>query len=137
MAEAMAAKYFANKLSCKVDELPVFGYIIESFGISAYDGCPASNEAVHVLQHKGLSLERHRSRFLSRRDVRDADMIFVMGRHHRDAILAMDSTASMRTFLLDGENNDIPDPMGLGEREYKVCADRIEQAVERQMKDIL
>jgi protein-tyrosine phosphatase len=137
MAEAMATKYLVNKLSCKIDELDAFGYIIESFGVSAYDGCPASNEAVKVLRQKGVSLERHRSRLLTRRDVRDADVIFVMSRRHRDAVLAMDSAASNRTVMLDSENNDIPDPIGLGEQEYKACAERIEQAVEKQMKDIL
>lgn len=137
MAEVLAAKYLANKLSCKVDELAVFGYIIESFGISAYDGCPASNEAVNVLRQKGLSLERHRSRLLTRRDVRDADVIFTMSRHHRDAVLAMDSTAVNRTILLDSENGDIPDPIGLGKREYEACAEHIERAVEKRMKDIL
>jgi len=137
MAEAMASNYLANKLSCKVDELAVFGYKIESFGISAYDGCPASNEAVGVLRRKGLSLEQHRSRLLNLRDVRDADVIFVMSRRHRDAVLAMDRTASNRTILLDPENKDIPDPIGLGEQEYRACSECIEQAVGKQMKGIL
>lgn len=136
MAEAFAAKYLANKLSCKVDEIEAFGYIVESFGISAYEGCPASNEAVTVLHRKGLSLERHRSRLLTNRDVKQADLIFVMGRHHRDAVLSIDNKAVDRVFLLDLES-DIPDPIGLGEQEYKACADRIEQAVEKRMKDIL
>ncbi len=136
MAQAFAAKYVANKISCKVDEIEVSGYIVESFGISAYDGCPASREAVTVLRNKGLSLDDHRSRLLTRQDIRQADWIFVMAQHHRDAILAMDKHAGKRVFLLDSAG-DISDPIGLGIEEYQVCAERIEQKVKERMKEIL
>jgi protein-tyrosine phosphatase len=136
MAEAFAAKYAANKLSCKVDETEIHGYIVESFGISAYDSCPASREAVTVLQNKGLSLDDHRSRSLTRRNIRQADWIFVMAQHHRDAILAMDKNAGKRIFLLDS-TGDVSDPIGLGTEEYRACAERIEHAVEERMKEIL
>jgi protein-tyrosine phosphatase len=136
MAQAFAAKYTANKISCNVDSIEAFGYIIESFGISAYDGCPASQEAVKVLQDKGLSINNHRSRLLRRQDIRQSDRIFVMSRHHLDAVLAMDKDARERIFLLDSRD-DIPDPMGLGATEYLACAERIEQAVKERMKDIL
>jgi L-threonylcarbamoyladenylate synthase len=136
MASAFAAKYTANKLGCKVDELEALGYTIESFGISAYDGCPASQEAVTVLKNKGLSLQEHRSRLLKRQAIRQADWIFVMSRHHLDAILAMDPGSRQRVFLLDPQS-EIMDPIGLGQQVYEACAKRIEQAVEKQLKEIL
>jgi L-threonylcarbamoyladenylate synthase len=136
MAQAFAAKYAANKLSCKVDELEAFGYTIESFGTSAYDGCPASQESVTVLRNRGLSLDRHRSRLLNRQAIRQADYIFVMSQHHFDAVLAMDPSSRQRVFLLDSEA-EISDPIGLGQQEYEACAKRIEQAVEERMKNIL
>jgi tRNA threonylcarbamoyl adenosine modification protein (Sua5/YciO/YrdC/YwlC family) len=136
MAQAFAKKYVANKMSCKVDEIEVSGYIVESFGISAYDGCPASREAVNVLLNKGLSLGNHRSRLLTRQAIRQADWIFAMGQHHRDAILAMDMNAGRRVFLLDSAG-DISDPIGLGIEEYRTCAEQIEQAVEKRLKEIL
>ncbi len=136
MAAAFAAKYAANKLGCKVDELDSLGYSMESFGISAYDGCPASQEAVTVLNNKGLSLQGHRSRLLKRQAIRQADWIFVMNRNHSDAVLAMDSSSRERIFLLDPQA-EIMDPIGLGQQVYEVCAASIEQAVEKRMKEIL
>jgi L-threonylcarbamoyladenylate synthase len=136
MAQAFAAKYAANKLGCKVDELEAFGYTIESFGISAYDGCPASQEAVTALKNKGLSLREHRSRLLKRQAIRQADWIFVMGRHHLDAVLAMDPGSRQRIFLLDPKS-EITDPVGLGQQVYEACAKSIEQAVEKRMKELL
>jgi tRNA threonylcarbamoyl adenosine modification protein (Sua5/YciO/YrdC/YwlC family) len=136
MAATFAAKFAANKLGCKVDEVESCGYNIESFGVSAYDGCPASQEAVTALKNKGLSLQEHRSRLLKRPTIRQADWIFVMSRHHRDAVLAMDSGSGQRIFLLDPQA-DITDPIGLGQRVYEACAGSIEQAVEKRMKDIL
>jgi L-threonylcarbamoyladenylate synthase len=136
MAAAFAAKYAANKLSCKVDELGPLGYTIESFGISAYDGFPASQEAVTILENKGLSLREHRSRLLKRQAIRQADYIFVMNRSHLDAVLAMDSSSQERIFLLDPQA-DIADPIGLGQQVYEACARNIEQAVEKRMKELL
>jgi L-threonylcarbamoyladenylate synthase len=136
MAEAFAAKYAANKLSCEVDAIEPFGYTVESYGISAYDGCPASQEAVTALRNRGLSLETHRSRLLNRQAIRDADWIFVMSRHHLDAVLALDPNSRQRVFLLDSQA-DITDPIGLGKQEYEACAEHIERAVKERMKDIL
>jgi protein-tyrosine phosphatase len=136
MAEAFATKFAANKLRCKVDEVAALGYSIESFGISAYDGCPASQEAVTVLKNKGLSLQEHRSCLLKRQTIRQADWIFVMNRGHLDSVLAMDPGSRERVFLLDPQA-DIADPIGLGQEVYEACARSIEQAVEKWMKELL
>jgi tRNA threonylcarbamoyl adenosine modification protein (Sua5/YciO/YrdC/YwlC family) len=136
MAQALAAKYVANKVGCNVDEIEAFGYIIESSGVCAYDGCPASEQTVTVLQKKGLSLDRHRSRLLTRQNIRQADWIFVMSRYHLDAVIELDKNARERVFLLD-PRGDISDPIGLGIQEYQACAERIERAIEERMKNIL
>jgi len=136
MAQVLAANYLSKKMSCNIDELPAFGYKIDSFGVSAYDGCRASEEACKVLRKKGLSLDRHSSRLLRRQDIQEADLIFVMSRHHRDAVLALDNQAADRVFLLDPDG-EISDPIGFGETQYQACATQIEQAIEKRFKDLL
>ena len=76
------------------------------------------------------------SRLLRRQDIQEADLIYVMSRHHRDAVLAMDNEAADRVFLLDPDG-EVSDPIGFGESQYQACASQIEQAIEKRFKDLL
>jgi protein-tyrosine phosphatase len=52
---------------------------------------------------------------LRRERLRWAELVLVMEKHHRDAVLAMDPTARGKTFLLGHwTNTEIPDPYRRG-----------------------
>lgn len=136
MAEGLCKKYLADKLGCHVDELEINGYSVESSGTSAYDGIRVSQEAAEACRPLGVVLDGHRSRQLMRRDVADADFIFVMGNAHRQAVLSLCEDAAARCFLLD-KQGDIPDPVGLGTDVYRHCMSRIKKALELRMNELL
>lgn len=115
MAEGIARKIFAEELP---ETIEVF-----SAGSSAVDGLPASALAVEVARRHSVDLSNHRTRFLDREMIKDADLIITMGSKHRDTVGVIEPSALIYTHLLtdfcDGENGDIPDPIGSGAEEYE------------------
>ena len=135
MAEVICRKYFAHNLGCSIDELDDFGYNITSAGIAAMQGAPASEHSVEVCRKNGLSLERHQSSQLTGQQIRNSDLIFVMGRSHYSSIVGHDPTAESKCFLLD-ENSDIADPIGCNLDVYQQCFEQIKNAIIRRISEI-
>jgi L-threonylcarbamoyladenylate synthase len=136
MAEGFCRKYFADNLGCQVDELEHFGYIIDSAGVSACDGIPASRHAIEVCRAQKIDLSCHQSRQLTLRDVEQSDMIFTMSRYHRDSVIQSFPSASERCFVLD-ETADIMDPIGSGIDVYRDCFQQICDTIKKKKKEIL
>jgi len=108
---------------------------ISSAGTSAWDGEPASRYAVEVLEEKGIDMSKHRSRMLTAEMVKESDLIVVMERRHRDAVLRLDPSAASRLLLL-GEldparkNVDIEDPIGGGREAYETTRNELMHLVD-------
>lgn len=112
------------------------GWEVASAGTSAVSGMPASRSAMSVLAdddealHVDMTL--HRSQLLNRELVDAASLIVVMTGGHRDTLRALFPEAQEKVYLLrsfdpkaDGE--DLADPIGLSENEYRrtrneICA---------------
>jgi tRNA threonylcarbamoyl adenosine modification protein (Sua5/YciO/YrdC/YwlC family) len=99
--------------------------VVLSAGIAASEGCMASQQAVEVMEARGLDLNEHQSRPLSDAIMDRADLILTMTRGHRNAILTAwpDRAAQVRTLRRDG--GDIADPVGSSVEVYEQCADQI------------
>jgi L-threonylcarbamoyladenylate synthase len=136
MAEGFCRKYFADNLGCQVDELEHFGYIIDSAGVSACDGIPASRHAIEVSRAQEIDLSCHRSRQLALRDIEQSDMILTMTRYHRASVIQSFPSASERCFVLD-ETADIMDPIGSGIDVYQDCFQQICDTIIKKKKEIL
>lgn len=134
MAEAILRRLLAEKLGCSEDELPDRGYHVESAGVSATDGIPASGPAVQVMGARGLDLSTHRSSALTLEVVHRADYIFAMTAGHRDAVLRLAPSTADRCRPLG--DKDIEDPIGGDETVYARCAQNIENALRRQLEEI-
>ena len=82
------------------------------------------------MQARGLDLGAHRATQLTIEHLRQADLVLVMEKHHRQAIFALDPTARGKTFLLghwiDG---DIPDPYQRGEQAHTDAVKLIDAAI--------
>lgn len=90
MAEAIARRHAAER---GLDDVAV-----ASAGTSAWDGAPASDGALLVALEHGLDLNAHRAQVLTRELVGEADLVLVMGPHHRDRALVLGGEG--RTHLL-------------------------------------
>lgn len=73
--------------------------IVRSAGILD-GGLPASSGSVDLLARRGLDLTAHRSRMMTRREVRAADLILGMAREHVREAVAIAPEAWLRSFTL-------------------------------------
>jgi tRNA threonylcarbamoyl adenosine modification protein (Sua5/YciO/YrdC/YwlC family) len=101
--------------------------LVISAGVAASDGCMASQQAVDVMESRGLDLNEHQSQALSDAVMERADLILTMTRGHRAAILTAwpDRVNQVRTLRRDG--GDIADPVGSSVEVYEQCANQIER----------
>jgi protein-tyrosine phosphatase len=136
MAAALLRNMMAEKLGVRAEQLESVNVSVESAGVFATGGMPATAEAVTVLQSMGADLSGHRSQPLTPEAVHQADHIFTMTESHRRAVLDMDPMVESRCLMLDPEG-DIPDPIGLPAEEYAACAERIRRAAEARLAEVL
>lgn len=129
MAEAIARRILADAGKENV--------VVESAGTNAWDGAPASDEALLVGVERNLDLSGHRSRRLTREMIEAADLVLVMSPEHLARVRELDSTAN--AYLLSGYGSDegarhaISDPFGGNLDDYRATADELET----QLKEIL
>ncbi len=136
MAEGIFKKYLAEKLQCKVDGLEKIGYKVSSAGIMDAAGYPASTEAIEVCAAKEIDIKTHRNQGLSKELVKESDFIFAMERMHQANVIAFESEAEKRCFLL-ADNKEIPDPIGLPKHSYENCAKLIEKSVIKRIGELV
>ena len=98
-----------------------------SAGVAAGDGAMATQQAVEVMEARGLDISEHLSRPLSDSLMERADIILTMTRGHRASILAAwpDRAGQVSTLRRDG--GDIADPVGSPVEVYQQCADQLER----------
>ncbi len=129
LAEAIARRILADAGKDNV--------IVESAGTNAWDGSPASDEALLVGVERNIDLSGHRSRRLTPEMIEKVDLVLVMSPEHLTRVREMDRTANV--YLLAGYGSDegkghaISDPFGGDLEAYRETADELE----RQLTEIL
>jgi len=114
--------------------------IVDSAGVFAQKDAPASEGSVKAMAARGLDISEHRSKPLSDRLVREADLILVMEEAHRRSIFYTWPQALSKTFLLSemvGEHRDIFDPIGLPQEVYDRVADYLDDLIRRGLPRML
>ena len=110
-AAARWPRGFSEKLVAGRDDIHV-----QSAGVSAGRGMPASRHAIQALSVDGVDLTNFRSQPVSEELVRKATHIFVMTRDHKRLIELFFPEAGEKTYLLrefEPGAPDVPDPIGL------------------------
>jgi protein-tyrosine-phosphatase/tRNA A37 threonylcarbamoyladenosine synthetase subunit TsaC/SUA5/YrdC len=131
MAAALFRHRLAERLGCAVSELVNYGYSVVSAGVSATDNDPATAEAVQALGGMGVSLEEHRSQLATQELVARADDLIAMTRSHLMTLLSRYPVIAGNMRLLSGANGDLEDPFGSELDIYRVCAEKIQNHVDR------
>lgn len=134
MAEGLARSVLAKRLGCDPSDLTSLGIDVESAGTAGGMGGAAPN-AVAVSARRGVDLNAHVSRAVTRDMIQQSDHIFVMTAAHRDAVLAMAPSAAGRVMLLL-RDADLPDPMGGGEDDYERCLTTIEEGINARLREV-
>jgi protein-tyrosine phosphatase len=71
-----------------------------SAGVSAWDGSPATPEAVAAAAERDADVASHRARRLTSDQVQQADLVLAMTGDHAERVLGLDPKAAPRTFTL-------------------------------------
>ncbi|HHW03913.1 MAG TPA: low molecular weight protein arginine phosphatase [Thermoanaerobacterales bacterium] len=114
--------------------------MVESCGIAAVEGMPASSNAVKVMKEEGIDISSHRARQLSE-EILKADLILTMTKNHKDYILNRFPNTKGRVFVLEefasdrmgDEDVDISDPYGGDEETYR----RVAMEIKEKLKNVL
>jgi L-threonylcarbamoyladenylate synthase len=136
LAEYMFRAQLAVALDCPEAALDEAGYEAGSVGTMCNAGGGASPGALEESARRGIDLGRHRSRPMTVELLHAAERIYVMSPEHRDMVVDLAPGVAGRTHLLDPDGA-IADPFGGPSSAYERCAEQIEQAVQRRVKEFV
>jgi protein-tyrosine-phosphatase len=122
MAEAIARRMVA--------EIGLEGIQVASAGTQAWEGSPASDEALLIGVERNLDLSEHRSRRLTPEIVKESDLILVMSPAHIAQVREVDPSANVHLLSGYGTGNvgrNIADPFGGNLADYRATADVLEK----------
>jgi protein-tyrosine phosphatase len=135
LAEVVARRVLAEKLSVQERELEKRGFHVLSAGALAMGGSPATPAAAEAAADLGLDLSKHRSRQLTIELINQADRIFTMGKSHADIVRTLVPSAQAKTLPLD-PSGDVDDPIGSDVAVYRQLAGRLRQLIEQRLGDV-
>lgn len=133
MAEGLLEKMLKYR---GIKDIEVF-----SAGTSPVLDAPPSKETIEILREDGIDISTHRGAYVTHDLISGADLILVMGKGHKEEILAMRPDVKDKVFLLkefagDGEL-DVIDPIGQPREIYEKCASEIKGALEKSLPKII
>ena len=134
MAQGLAIEALSRVKGVPADQLEQAGVRVRSAGVFAAGGSPASPEAVAVMAGQNIDIAGHQSQPLTEALVQDADVIYTMTDGHRQAALGLSPQAAEKICCLDPEQ-DVIDPIGMGQEIYEMTAQMIRQAIERRVAE--
>jgi protein-tyrosine-phosphatase len=134
MCRSPMAEALMKDLVTRTDEIEQWW--IESAGVAALDGQPATGHTQTVAAERGMDLSRHQSRLTTRDIVEPFSMLLVMEQRHKDALQQAYPDLADRVMLLTeiaGKDGDIWDPIGSEIGNYRAMADQIQGILESGM----
>ncbi len=109
---------------------------VSSAGVAAFEGMPASKEAVLVMRKLGVDISTHRARRVTDDMLKRADFILVMEQGHKQHILKRIGGLNKKVFLLKEFSEDksgglsIQDPIGMSMGFYEKVAGELQKSIE-------
>ena len=130
MAAALTRSLLARRLRVPVDELEARGYRVESAGLFAGPGHPASSGARHAMASRDIDLTTHQSQPLTGRLLAEHHHVYGMTAQIVDGLRQV-SPHPERIQHVDPDGRDVVDPFGGSDDVYERCATEIEGKVAR------
>ena len=107
---------------------------INTAGINVYMPTPASDNAVKVMEEMGIDLSDHMSKQVTKEDIDEADLVLVMTLSHRNTLIDLYPQYSDKIYTFPefayGSDDEISDPFGGDEEEYRECAHQLKDAID-------
>jgi len=128
------AKAIAEDILAKQEPQGITTHI-DSAGIAAGEGIPATDEAIKVLKGMKIDLKNHQSKILTLAMIDQAELIYTMTPSHAQAVMTMAPNSVHKVFVLD-EHGGVPDPIGQSIEVYQQTADRLSELIARRFEEI-
>ncbi|MFC1994287.1 low molecular weight protein arginine phosphatase [Chloroflexota bacterium] len=112
---------------------------VKSAGTINLGQSQATDDAVRVMQERGLDINQHRSTHIDVNIVDWADVILVMGHDHKRYVEEHFPSARDKVYLLTefvGEEGRVPDPFNGGIEVYRECADQLVSLLDAMIEKI-
>lgn len=104
--------------------------VVESAGLAALVGYPASEHAVTLMQERGLEISKHRARQITPDMIHAADLVLVMEAGHRRVIDMNEPAARGKIYRLgEWQDRDIKDPYRQPRKAFEAALADIDQGV--------
>jgi len=129
MAKAIAESLIARRASTQTV------ITVDSAGVAASDGHPATSEAVEALNERGIDLGGHQSKGLTAAVAARADLILAMTPSHIQGVAFHAPEAQGKVSLLN-PNHPIGDPFGQPIEVYRDVADELERLIHTKIEEI-
>ncbi|MEI7035741.1 low molecular weight protein-tyrosine-phosphatase [Fulvimonas yonginensis] len=105
------------------------GIRVSSAGLGALVGSPMDENAIALLQERGIDASEHRARQLEPSMLREADLVLAMERRHLNSLVRIAPEASGKAFLFGkwDDGGDVPDPY----RRPRPVFEQVHESIER------
>ena len=129
----MAAKLLEHALAA--ENPPLNQLVVESAGVAAMPGEPASNNSVAALKKVKIDLSQHKSQPVNQDLINRAFAILGMTDSHLNILMRHDYSNLpkhvylFREFIQGGQSSQIPDPFGQDFDTYQECLNSMLEAV--------
>ncbi|MGH7598094.1 MAG: low molecular weight protein arginine phosphatase [bacterium] len=125
--------------------------VIESAGTLGIDGMPAARNSIEIVRERGGDISQNLSQGITAELVENADLILAMAHEHVDYLHENFPQYRENVFLLkrfardsnevtsqdDPEDDEIFDPIGSDKETYRICAQIIDDELERIMPTLV
>ena len=103
---------------------------VDSAGLTAMEGWPASPHSVSLMAERGISLDQHIAKQVTEALVKKADLIFVMDDEQKQMLERQFHQACGKTFKLGHHSQfDIEDPYQKERAAFEACTVKIEKGL--------
>ena len=136
MAKVMAEALLAQAYECDKSLLAVKGVKVESAGLSAWAGSPASMQAVAIMAGYELDLQNHQSKMVDENLMANADVVWCMTQGHLRHLLELYPQHAAKCDSLDPAG-DVADPFGGDLEVYEMCAMQMEALLRQRLQVLL
>jgi protein-tyrosine-phosphatase len=133
MAEAIARHHLDRGSLRKFTDV-----FVASAGIQASDGVPTTRETLATLSEMGIDFEG-RSKRLTPQMIRKAELILCMtaSQQANARELVADSPSEMEKIVLLDPENDLEDPVGMGQDAYDALGRRLAILIPQRLNELL
>jgi protein-tyrosine-phosphatase len=137
MAAAFLEKSLAERLGCEPAKLSAHGWQVQSAGLAARSGEPASAYAQQAARAYGVDLTGHRSQPISGALLAAADIVYGMTAAHCQALAPYAEALGISLQVLAPSGYDISDPFGADLAAYEACAAMLWAAAQERCQQLL